>query len=95
MLDIPRPVDDKCFASDGLVVDKAPKAAVMTIVAIVAHDKNRLWWHSDRAVIITGRLHGGAVKMNGLLHLKKFTITKTFLSFISMRSPAIPITRLI
>lgn len=67
MLYIPRPVDEPCFAADGREINEAPKSAVKGIVPVVAHNKQLIYWHGNRAKIITG-ICGGRVNKRILEH---------------------------
>ena len=48
----PGPVNDKSFADQIAVFDKAPKTAVVAVVPVVAHDEVAMWRNNDRPEII-------------------------------------------
>src|SRR5262249_19048188 len=62
-LAVPRPVDQERLAADLLALDEAPVAAVLRVVAVVAHDEVGAWWHHRRLAAVeiaaVGRRHGG------------------------------------
>src|SRR5215470_11359333 len=62
-LAVPRPVDQERLAADLLALDEAPVAAVLRVVAVVAHDEVRAGRHYRRLAAVeiaaVSRGHGG------------------------------------
>src|SRR5262247_4431502 len=62
-LAVPRPVDQERLAADLLALDEAPVAAVLRVVAVVAHDEVRALRHHRRLAAVeiaaVGRGHDG------------------------------------
>ena len=48
----PGPVNDKSFADEIALVDKAPESAVIAVVPVVSHDEIAVRRNDDRAEII-------------------------------------------
>src|SRR5215471_11619793 len=52
ILPVPRPVDQERLAADLLPLDEAPVAAVLLVVAVVAHDEVRALRHHRRLAAV-------------------------------------------
>jgi len=74
---IPGPVENKGLSFYGLQVHKFPEPAVITVVAVIAHNKKRIFRDRYRAKVITA-LHicrkNFAVPENGIFFILRFAI---------------------
>src|SRR5262245_47481053 len=51
-----RPIDEERLTDNGIAIHKSPVAAVIAVVAIVAHDKKTIRRHDHGAVVVAARI---------------------------------------